>query len=226
MAPTQRQTVFRYLVLVAKRLVPADVRLAVRAILYLPPRVAWFYLRAHAIARRRHDEFSLVAPVRPKDLSQLIALARGRRHAVELGTGSAWTVAALALAERRLEIVSYDPVEHTHREDYLRLAGAGATARIHLRPAPAESGPDQHDPPVELLFIDIGGHSRSDTVATFRAWRDSLAPDAVVAFHDYTPLFPGVPMAVAQLGLAGRVAGESLFVWRAPEAGAVPRTPE
>jgi hypothetical protein len=65
------------------------------------------------------------------------------------------------------------------------------------------------------LFIDFS-HEREPTITAFRAWRDALAPGAVVVFHDHgNPDHPGVRQAVAELGLSGRESG-SLFVWRAP----------
>jgi predicted O-methyltransferase YrrM len=216
--PGTASTTYRYLGLVARRLLPADLRLILRATLLLPPRVAWFYARAHVLARRRGDAYSLIAPTRPEDLSPLLRLAKGRRYVVELGTATAWTAIALALADRDREVVSYDPRPHPLRVWYLNRAGARAIARIHLRSLPGQSGPADGDPPAELLFIDIGGHTREDTVVAFLAWRDSLAPGAVVAFHDYGPHSPGVAEAVAQLGLRGHVAGQSLFVWSAQPA--------
>jgi Methyltransferase domain len=216
--PGPASTAYRYLGLVARRLLPADLRLVLRAMLLLPPRVAWFYARAHVLARRRGDAFSLIAPTRPEDLSPLLRLAKGRRYAVELGTGTAWTAIALALADRHREVVTYDPRPHPLRVWYLNRAGDRAIARIHLRSLPGQSGPADGDPPAELLFIDIGGHTREDAVVAFLAWRDSLAPDAVVAFHDYGPHSPGVAAAVAELGLRGHVAGQSLFVWERPSA--------
>jgi Methyltransferase domain len=203
----------------ATLVIPADLWLIIRAIVLLPPRVAWFYVRAHILARWRRDGFSLVAPARPKDLSQLLAAARGRSYAVELGTGTAWTAICLALAEPSLQMVSYDPVEHPGRAWYLGLVSSQVRDRIHFRNAVAQQGPMDGDPPVEFLFIDIGGHSRADTAAAFLAWCDSLAVDSVAAFHDYGQRFPGVAMAVAQLGLKGTQIGESLFVSRFPQAG-------
>jgi hypothetical protein len=64
------------------------------------------------------------------------------------------------------------------------------------------------------LFVD-SSHDREQTLAEFGAWRDALAPGAVVAFHDYDePAYPGVTEAVRELGLDGEVFGH-LFVWRA-----------
>jgi hypothetical protein len=49
-------------------------------------------------------------------------------------------------------------------------------------------------------------------LAAFRAWRDSLATNGVVVFHDYDhPSYPGVREAVAELGLGGRSVG-GMFV--------------
>lgn len=212
------ETPYGYLGLIATRLVPADLRLILRAGFSLPPRVAWFYVRAYALARRHHDQFSVAASARPEDLGQLLATAKGRRYVVELGTATAWTAVALALADTSRQVVSYDPVLHPQRAQYLRLAGADARARIRLRVEPGESGPADDDPPADLLFIDISRHERADTIAAFDAWRDALAPDAVVAFHDYSPQFPGVAEAVDELGLRGSLTGQTLFVWRTSQS--------
>jgi len=59
-------------------------------------------------------------------------------------------------------------------------------------------------------------HDRDSVAAAFAAWRNALAPRAVVAFHDYGhPDYPGVREAVRQLELSGEERG-GLFVWRAP----------
>ncbi len=53
-------------------------------------------------------------------------------------------------------------------------------------------------------------------LAAFAAWRDALAPGAVVVFHDYRhPDYPGVRDAVRELALDGYEVG-GVFVWRAP----------
>ena len=135
---------------------------------------------------------------------------------VELGTGAGWAAAALALADRRRQVITYDPAAHSRRESYFALIPARARARIHPRSEPAARGPVDGDPPVELLFIDIGGHTRMDTVVAFMAWKRALAPGAIVAFHDYGPEFPGIAQAITALGLSGEVTGRSLFIWRAP----------
>lgn len=195
---------------------PFDVRIALGALFRLPLRGAVFYIRAHRVARRSGDGFALSAPTRPKDLAQLLKLAKGCRHTVELGTGTAWTAVALVITDAERRVISYDPYPQQNVDEYLSLVKPQQLSRLQLRADRAERGPLQDDMPVEFLFIDIGGHSRVDTAASFLSWRDALAPGAVVAFHDYGPQFPGVPMAVAQLGLDGEQAGESLFVWRAP----------
>jgi predicted O-methyltransferase YrrM len=181
----------------------------------LPARVARLFWYAHRHARRTGDRFSLVSPVRPPELAELLALARGRRMVVELGTGTAWSAIALALADRARRVVSCDPCVRHEREAYLDLAGLAARERIELRHEPDSAGSRPGDPPVQLLFID-SSHEREPTVTAFRAWRDALAPGAVVIFHDHgNPDYPGVREAVADLELSGQ-AGGGLFVWRAP----------
>ena len=178
----------------------------------LPPSVAWFRIRARRLANARGDEFTLRSVTRADELGRLIELARGRRHVVELGTGTAWTTVALALADRRRQVVSYDPLVWDGRDDYVGLAGS-AGERITFVEESGESGPAPDAPPTELLFID-SSHEREPTLAEFAAWRDALAPGAVVAFHDYDePTYPGVTEAVHELGLEGERFGH-IFIWR------------
>jgi predicted O-methyltransferase YrrM len=178
----------------------------------LPPRVAWFRMRAKRLAERIGDDFSRLSVTRADELGHLIELARGKRFVVELGTGTAWTAVSLALADSSRTVASYDPTVWDTRERYLELAGS-ARERIVLVQQPGESGPRPGDQPAELLFID-SSHDREQTLAEFAAWRDALAPGAVVAFHDYDePAYPGVTDAVRELGLDGEVFGH-LFIWR------------
>jgi hypothetical protein len=191
----------------------AELRLAL-SLRALPARVAVFYVRSRWHARRGGDSFSLASAARPVELARLLNLAHGRRHVVELGTGTAWTAIALALADPARRVVSYDPTAWPQRNRYLDLAGRRGRARIDLRASPDTSGPRPGDPPVELLFID-SSHERAGTVAAFAAWRAALADDALVVFHDHGhPEYPGVREAVIELGLSGEEAG-GLFVWRA-----------
>jgi len=192
----------------------ANVRLLL-SLRVLPWRIARFYWRARRHALRSGDHFSLASAARPGELRELIALARGRRQVAELGTGTAWSAIALACADPRRRIVSYDPSVRAERERYLELAGARVRERIELRAEPDSKGPRAGDQPVQLLFID-SEHERAPVLAAFAAWRDALAPGAVVVFHDYRhPDYPGVREAVVELGLEGSERG-GLFVWRAP----------
>lgn len=178
----------------------------------LPPRVALFRVRARRLARRTGDDFSLVSAMRTDELGRLLALARGRHTVVELGTGTAWTAIALALADPKRRVVSYDPIARGERQRYLHLAGASVTERIELLELPGESGPQPGAAAPELVFID-SSHEREETLAAFAAWRDRLTPGAVVAFHDYgEPFYPGVKEAVSELGLRGETFGH-LFIW-------------
>ncbi len=183
----------------------------------LPPRVALFYVRARRSAQRGSDRFSLDSAARPHELAELLRLASGRQAVVELGTGTAWTAIALAIDAPDRRVISYDPVVREEGEAYLELAGKGVRARVALRAQPDTAGPHPGDPPVEFLFID-SLHEREPAGAAFRAWRDSLAPGAVVVFHDYDhPDYPGVAEAVSDLELKGRRVG-GLFVWQAPHS--------
>jgi predicted O-methyltransferase YrrM len=180
----------------------------------LPPRVAGFYLRAWLTALRSGDRFTLDSATRPADVARLLELARGHTATVELGTGTAWTTIALALADPARRVVSYDPEVRSQRERYLRLIPAQARARIELRTGSAEEVAPAAGS-VGFLFVDCS-HDRATTAAAFTAWRPALAPGGVAVFHDYDhPRYPGVREAVEELGLRG-TSSAGVFVWRAP----------
>jgi predicted O-methyltransferase YrrM len=178
----------------------------------LPRAVRRFYRAADAHARATDDAFSLDSATRPAELKVLLGLASGRRAVVELGTATGWTTIALALADPRRRVISYDPVVHAHRDDYVALAGGDVRGRIELREQTEADGPQAGDEPVELLFVD-STHDRDSVLRTVGLWRDALANGAIVAFHDYDhPEFPGVRQAIDELRLHGAVRG-GLFVW-------------
>lgn len=181
-------------------------------LLRLPPRVALFYSRARRSAARSGDDWSLKSATGPESLAVILRLARGRRDVVEIGTGTAWTTAALALADRSRRVLSFDPSVRAERARYLELAGADAARRIELVAAGGEDGPGDRDWRPDLLFVD-GSHDRDLTVRTFESWRPELAPGAIVAFHDFdNPAYPGVTEAIRALGLEGEAVGD-VFVW-------------
>jgi predicted O-methyltransferase YrrM len=181
--------------------------LALRA---LPGRVARFQWHAHRLARREDDQFSLISATRPADLAILLELAAGSRRVVELGTATAWTSIALALADPSREVVTYDPIEQRGRDRYLALIEPRVRERITLIAAPGSSGP-RDGQAVDFLYID-STHERDDTIEEWRAWRPALRAGAVVVFDDYThPDYPGVREATEALGLEGRQRG-SMFV--------------
>jgi predicted O-methyltransferase YrrM len=176
----------------------------------LPPRVAWFQLRARGLARRTGDTFSLTSVTRPRDLRTLLAVARGRRSVVELGTATGWTSISMALADGERMVLSCDVVQREQPQRYLALAGPDVRARITLAIRSGSAGPPG-DAPVDLLYID-SSHEREQTIAEVQAWRPVLRPGAAIVFDDYThPGFPGVREAVAELGLPGQQHG-TLFV--------------
>lgn len=182
-------------------------------LLRLPPRVALFYSRARRRAARDGDDWSLASATGPESLACLLALARGRSRVVEIGTGTAWTTAALALASRRRRVASFDPIVRPERSRYLALAGSAAQ-RIELFARPGEDGPGDSGLTPDFVFID-GSHERERTIATFEAWRRAAAPGAVFAFHDFAnDAYPGVTDAIEALELAGDVVRD-IFVWRA-----------
>jgi len=132
----------------------------------------------------------------------------------EVGTGTAWTAIALALAEANRRVHTYDVELRPERARYLALVPSEVRERIELLPRPSGVGPER-PPPVDLLFID-SSHLEAETVETFEAWLPVLPSGARVLFHDFgDPAWPGVEAAVRRLGLRGTRAG-SLFVWNRP----------
>jgi predicted O-methyltransferase YrrM len=182
-------------------------------LLRLPPRVALFYSRARRTAAREGDDWSLRSATGPESLARILRLARGRTRVVEIGTGTAWTTAALLIADRDRHVLSFDPRVWPQRDRYLALAGAGIGARLELVEGGGEEGPGERAWRPDMLFVD-GSHDRDLTIATFEAWRPALAVGAIVAFHDFeNPEYPGVTGAIRALGLDGEADGD-VFVWR------------
>lgn len=177
----------------------------------LPRPVARFYLRAVLVALRTGDRRSLVGSSRPRELAALLRAAGDRRRAVEIGTGTAWTAIALALAHPGREVVSYDPNDYEERARYLALAPPTVRRRIRLIREPGD-GPDaQAAGPADLVFVD-SSHELEETRRTVELWRARLAAGGVLALHDYgDPAWPGVAAAAAQLGLRGRAHGHMLL---------------
>jgi predicted O-methyltransferase YrrM len=176
----------------------------------LPPPVARFQLAARRLARRTGDVFSLSSATRPADLRTLLAVARGRRRVVELGTATGWTAISLALADPERSVLSCDVVAREEPQRYLRLVSDETRARIELALRAGSDGPAD-DAPVDLLYVD-SSHQRAQTIDEVRAWLPVLGPGAAIVFDDYThPDFPGVSEAIVQLGLSGEQRG-TLFV--------------
>src|SRR4051812_15366423 len=143
----------------------------------LPRTVAVFYLRAWFTALRSQDRFTLDSASRPSDVAVLLALADGYNTTVELGTGTAWTTIALALADSTRRVASYDPVIRPQRERYLALIPEQARARIALHHEPAEAARPE-PASVGFLFIDCA-HDSKTTAGAFRAWETAIAPGRV-----------------------------------------------
>jgi predicted O-methyltransferase YrrM len=176
----------------------------------LPPRVASFQWRAHRLARRSGDQFSLTSATRARDLAVLLELARRRRRVVELGTGTAWTALALALADPHRDVITYDPFVFPERERYLKLVAPRVLSRVRFVAAPGSAGPPDDDA-VDLLYVD-SSHEREETIVELRTWQRTLRSGALVILDDYIhPGFPGVREAVEELGLEGELRG-TLFV--------------
>lgn len=186
----------------------------------LPPDVRRFYRRAWWRALLRQEVAAFVGPATPEQVGTLLRLAHGAQQVVELGTGGAMTSVALALADPRRTVISYDTCAWPLQERHLRLVADCVQERIVLRRAPGEHGPQAGDPPAQLLFID-SSHTEEETFASFSAWQGALAPGATAVFHDYENSdFPGVARAVSRLGLEGRVVCGMFVASPAPGAGA------
>lgn len=178
----------------------------------LPPPVLLFYLRAWHMRERLDDAFSLGGATKPRELAPLLRAARGSTLAVEVGTGTGWTAIALAIADRRRRVISFDTVHRPERDAYMRLVGASVASRITFVAGPGQEVPEGISD-VEFLFIDAA-HDLDSTLEAFEAWRPRLARGATVAFHDFDdPQWPGVTYAIRNLGLRG-VARHHLFLWR------------
>ena len=184
------------------------------ALARLPRAVASFYLRAHTLARRSGDEWTLMTFVPLADVRHLIELGRGRRNVVVIGPGAVWAPIALALADRRRSVRAFGPSDRHEREAYLALVDDSVRSRIQLAehqallPKPGEAA-------VDLLFIDRSDFP-DEIVDAFEAWRPHLSPGARVLFHDYgDPRWPRVAEAVERLQLRGESRGR-VFVWTSP----------
>ena len=160
-------------------------------LLGLPPRVAIFYSRARRAAARSGDRWSLESATGPRSLALLLRAARGRRRVVEIGTGTAWTTAALALADHKRRVLSFDPTVWAERERYLRLAGPEATTRIQLVMGGGEGGPGELGWRPDMLFVD-GSHDRDLTIRTFESWRPALLLNFTAQFSAGRELAAGV----------------------------------
>jgi predicted O-methyltransferase YrrM len=195
----------------AARWTIAIARRSGQAVRLLPPRIAFFYVGALALAVLTRDRFSLISATRPEDLEKLLRLAANASAIAEIGTGTGWAAIALALADRRRHVTSFD-VEPRNAPRYARLVPRSVRERVEFVLASGAEAA-QNASAVDFVFID-SSHELEETVETFEAWRPKLTSGGVVAFHDYgDPLYPGVEQAVAQLGLAGRADGD-VYIWR------------
>ena len=175
----------------------------------VPLRAVRFFDRA--IRRAESDPRGSYVMTKHDDYAFLLRLARGRIRCVELGTGIGTTALGLAIAEAHREVWTYDPYPRDLGR-YTRLVPAHVSNRVHFI---SERGDSPSSPPadVDFLFID-SSHARAEVVSEYRAWKPQLAPGAVVAFHDYGPVWPGVQQAVDEdLRLTGEVHAD-VFVWR------------
>jgi predicted O-methyltransferase YrrM len=164
-----------------------------------------------AIRRAESDTRGRYIMTKHDDYAFLLRLASGRKRCVELGTGIGTTALGLAVADETREVWTYDPFPRDLTR-YTELVPELVRRRVHFvgERGDAPSAPPSH---VDFLFID-SSHARDEVVSEFRAWLPQLADDVVVAFHDYSPVWPGVMQAVDEdLRLTGDVHAD-VFVWR------------
>ena len=194
---------------------PRRALLQAAALLRLPPRVAVFYLQALLTARRTGDRVGPNIAARPVELRPILRAAKGARWVAEIGTGTAWTAAALTLADPERRVVSLDVLARPERDRYVELMPAHARRRLSLVVGAGERGPGPEVEELDFLFID-SSHEREETVRSFGLWSERLRPGGVVAFHDHgNPSYPGVTEAIRELGLEGEES-HLLFLWRKP----------
>ena len=183
------------------------------AFLRLPRPAQRFYLRAATTAIRARDRWSLKIAVRPLELEKLLHLANGGPVA-EIGTGTGWC--ALALGACGVDVFTCDRIDPPQRRLYWSLVSSETADRVCFsRRLGQDPPPKSHS--FKLLFIDAS-HKPDDTISIFRAWEPAVEPGGAVAFHDYTPAWPGVAEAIEALGLEGMAHG-ALFVWQKPREG-------
>jgi predicted O-methyltransferase YrrM len=164
-----------------------------------------------AIRRANADPRGRYIMTKHDDYAFLLRLATGRTRCVELGTGIGTTALGLAIADPDREVWTYDPSPRD-LDAYLRLVPNRVSRRVHFVP---ERGDAPSAPPtaIDFLFID-SSHARDEVVSEFRSWLPRLSPGAVVAFHDYSEVWPGVKQAIDEdLRLEGDVHTD-VFVWR------------
>jgi predicted O-methyltransferase YrrM len=172
----------------------------------LPRPIRQFRRRAIALALRSRDVKAIRYTVPTSQLKLLLAVTERRQRIVEIGTGWGWTAATLVLAHPDCSVETYDPVVPPLRSAYLDLLPDEAHARIELVQARGQDATPP-DRPVDALFVD-DGHQTAEIVATVSRWLPALAPGAVVVFDDFSErYYPGVRVAIEQLGLSGYTHG-------------------
>ena len=179
----------------------------------LPAPARRFYRAAIWTAIRRRDGYTLRVSLPPRELSELLDLARGRPRIVELGTANAWTALALASSRPETEVVTLDPRVRPEREAYVSLVAPEARSRVTFLTRRGEDAAERID--VDLLYIDTT-HEYELVLACFEQWMPRVVQGGLVVFDDYDhPHFPGPARAVETLKLDGRRAGR-MFVWTKP----------
>lgn len=138
-------------------------------------------------------------------IRQLAATLDPEPMVVDLGAGSGTTAAAVFAERPAAFVTTFDInadnvnwarqfIETSHPEATMwigQVMDSAAAARIFA------------DASVDLLLVD-SSHEYDHTVAEIDAWLPKLGPGALVWFHDYAGMYPGVTRAVDEAVAVGK----------------------
>lgn len=116
-----------------------------------------------------------------------------------------------AYPDRPHMVRRYGPGNQRVARRAVDASGAGDLVEL-VRDFSWSAGARWSGPPVGLLFVDAQ-HTEAAVLIDHAAWAPHLAPDAVIAYDDFCPRFPGVVAAVKRLhGDRFRLVGTRLAV--------------
>lgn len=152
-------------------------------------------------------------------LGRLAARVRAPESIVEIGTFSGGTADLLRRFAPGVRIISMDPSPNDHAFRVAAESDIELIADASVNVAASFTGT------AGLVFID-GSHDLEDALADWSAWAPRAAGRAV-AFHDYSPMCPGIRVLADTLVRTGRLAEarcvDSLVFGNVADASAPPR---